>query len=780
MNEFTAPPGVVLAADTRYHVMAEYSESDNTPFWAEARAGLDSAAEGWQTSSPKYGSMNGGATWSGIGPRGLTIGVRGTENPSGLPLPALSIADASVDEGDTGSTTLDFTVTLERTATETVSVDWATSDGTAEAGTDYTAATGSLTFNTGDKQKTLSVTVAGDNVDEPNETFTVTLSGASGADIDDATATGTITDDDATPTVTLTLTPDTLSEASGESSTVTASLDRLSSAETTVTVTVTPVSPAVAGDYTLSTNRELAIAAGGTDSTGVVTITPVNDQVDQPNKRVTVSATATNTQGITAPQAVTLTITDDENVAPTGAPIIDDTMPEVGDTLTADASGIVDSDGLTGATFRYLWFRVTTDGAETQVGTEQSYTVVGADVGRRLKVAVKYDDDGGKTETVESALTGTVTQASMLPQLTLHLDPARVTEAGGTSTVTARLDRGAGRDLTLRVSAIAVLPATASDFTLSSDRVLLIPAGQTESTGLVTITAVDNARDGPDKAVTVRVSRFRPGGAIDPAPVTLTIEDDDDPPLGLSVRDASVDEGDSGAAPMTFTVTLNPAATGTVTVDWATADGTATAGMDYTAGNGSLTFNAGDTSKEVSVLVTGDAVDELVETFTVRLSNAVGATIGDAKATGTIRNDDVNPTVTLHLSPDSITEAGGVSTVTASLDRPSGNFTTILLSVTPVSPAVAGDYLFPNTLLTILAGETGSQGTVTITAVDNAVDAPDKMVTVSSSVVTNVSGANDPEPVTLTLEDDDAPLPVVAVAPVTSPGGGGCGTRSSG
>ena len=686
-------------------------------------------------------------------PDAVTLRIR---NDDGVP--ALSIADASVDEGDSGSTTLDFTVTLDRAATATVTVNWATSDGTATAGTDYTAATGSLTFDAGDSSKTVSVTVTDDDVDEPNETFTVTLAVHSGATIEDGTATGTITDDDATPTVTLTLTPDSISETGG-ASTVTASLDHPSSQATTVTVTLAPVPPAVAGDYTLSTNRELTIAAGETGSTGVVTITPVNDQVDQPNKRVTVSATATNTLGITAPQDVTLTIRDDENVAPTGAPIINDTTPEAGDTLTADTSGIVDSDGLTGATFRYLWFRVR--GGETQVGTGESYTVLDADVGRRLKVVVKYDDDGGTTETVESALTETVTRPSVLPKLTLHLDPASITEAGGTSTVTASLDRGVGREIVLMVEANAVSPATASDFTLSSNRTLRFPPGRTESTRRVTITAVDDAEDAPDKTVTV--SAIHSGsstGASEPEPVTLTIEDDDDPPTGLSIRDAIVDEGDSGDATMTFTVTLSPAATGTVTVDWETAGGTATAGADYTAGNGSLTFDDGDASKEVSVLVTGDNVDEPDETFKVRLSSAVGATIGDAEATGTIRDDDDAPTVTLHLAPASISENGGVSTVTASLDHPSSLGTTVFLSVTPVAPAVAGDYtLSTNLILIIQPGETESTGLVTITAVDNAVDAPSKAVTVSSNLVVNILDANDPEPVTLTIKDDENVAP---------------------
>ncbi len=679
-------------------------------------------------------------------PQSVTLTITDDELP-----PGLSVADASVDEGHSGSTTMTFTVRLNPMASGQVTVDWATSDGTATAGTDYTAGNGSLTFNAGDSSKTVSVSVTGDDVDEPDEeTFTVTLASASGATIGDAEATGTIRDDDDTPTVTLVLTPVSIDE-NGGTSTVTARLNHPSSEATTVTVSVEPESPAVADDYTLSANRELTIPAGSTTSTGTVTISAVNNDVDAadrkvtvsavaenaqgvtdpdavtltitnddaavvelhlssasisedggestvtaslshpsseettvtvtvepvppavevdytlsgsrltiaagsttstgevtitavdndveaPHKTVTVSATATNARGVTDPEAVTLTITDDENVAPTGAPTIDDTTPVVGETLTVDTSGIDDPDGLTNPSFTYQWVRVASGGGETVVGTGKSYTVAAGDVGATLKVVVSFTDDGGTVETVE-----------------------------------------------FEARSAVVLPV-------------------------------------------------------------------------LTIADASVDEGDSGDNKLRFTVRLAPAATGEVTVDWATTDGTATAGQDYTEGGGSLRFNAGDSSKTVSVTVADDDVDEPDETFTVTLSNPSGATLGDDTATGTITNDDDDPTVTLVLTPDTIAENGGTSTVTAHLDHPSSEETTVTVSVAPVSPAEEGDYtLSANRELTIAAGATTSTGTVTVTGVDNDVEAPDKTVTVSGTA-TNNQGVKNPEAVvTLTLRDDDLP-----------------------
>ncbi|NUT47113.1 MAG: hyalin [Saccharothrix sp.] len=109
---------------------------------------------------------------------------------------------------------------------------------------------------------------------------------------------------------------------------------------------------------------------------------------------------------------------------------------------------------------------------------------------------------------------------------------------------------------------------------------------------------------------------------------------------GLSVDDVTVHEGDAGAAPATFTVSLDRPSPSTVTVGFTTADGTAAAPADYAATAGTVTFAPGETTKPVPVPVVGDVVDELAEAFTVTLSAADGAAITDAVGVGTILDDD--------------------------------------------------------------------------------------------------------------------------------------------
>ena len=140
-------------------------------------------------------------------------------------------------------------------------------------------------------------------------------------------------------------------------------------------------------------------------------------------------------------------------------------------------------------------------------------------------------------------------------------------------------------------------------------------------------------------------------------------------PVAVSVADARAEEGTDET--IDFAVTLSRAASGTVEVSYATADGTATAGEDYTARKGELSFAPGETAKTVSVPVLDDAIDEGEETFTLRLSGASGAVIDDGEATGTIENSD--PLQKMWLSRFGRTVAGQVvDAVTGRLSGPTG------------------------------------------------------------------------------------------------------------
>jgi Calx-beta domain len=121
-------------------------------------------------------------------------------------------------------------------------------------------------------------------------------------------------------------------------------------------------------------------------------------------------------------------------------------------------------------------------------------------------------------------------------------------------------------------------------------------------------------------------------------PYTLAVTDAGTPKL--SIHAASTAEGNTGTTPLRFLVTLNHVATSPVTVDYQTADGTATVGSDYRVASGTLTIPAGSRRGKITIRVIGDTHLEPNETLTVTLSMPVGATIAVPAATGTILNDD--------------------------------------------------------------------------------------------------------------------------------------------
>jgi hypothetical protein len=132
----------------------------------------------------------------------------------------------------------------------------------------------------------------------------------------------------------------------------------------------------------------------------------------------------------------------------------------------------------------------------------------------------------------------------------------------------------------------------------------------------------------------------------------------------LSINDVTVTEGNTGTTNATFTVTRSGDTSLLSTVNYATADDTATQPGDYASSSGTLTFNAGETTKTVTVSVNGDTLDEADETFLVNLSTPVGATISDGQGVGTITDDDE--------TPQANDDGSAASPITLSEDDPGG------------------------------------------------------------------------------------------------------------
>jgi subtilisin-like proprotein convertase family protein len=175
-------------------------------------------------------------------------------------------------------------------------------------------------------------------------------------------------------------------------------------------------------------------------------------------------------------------------------------------------------------------------------------------------------------------------------------------------------------------------------------------------------------------------------------------------PPRLSVGDIAIAEGDSGSTSATFMVSLSSAVGDTVTVDFATVAGTASAGGDYEDASGTVTFAPGELSKLISVTVHGDTLDEPDESFFVNLSNATNAALAEAQAEATIRNDEAR------LSINDVTLVEGATgttnaAFTVSLSTASNQTTSVNYATANGTATAGSDYSSASGVLDFAPGE---------------------------------------------------------------------------
>ncbi len=234
------------------------------------------------------------------------------------------------------------------------------------------------------------------------------------------------------------------------------------------------------------------------------------------------------------------------------------------------------------------------------------------------------------------------------PTVTLTLTPADINESGtgNVSTVTVAMNVQLTQDVTVDVSATAVSPAVAGDFTLSGNTTLTITKGQTISAGAVTITAVDNSVDAVNKTVTVSGTGTPAGLTVTPA--TLTITDDDAPAvipvITIAAGTSPVTEGTAA----TFTVTADPVPTANLDVSLIIdQSGDYVAAGDLGIGK-TVTILANAASATYEVDTIADSVDELNGSVTASLAARPLYSVGNpSMATVNVNDDDAGPTLTI-------------------------------------------------------------------------------------------------------------------------------------
>ena len=501
----------------------------------------------WNAAVPSGGSVSFGfLAGPGPAPAGYALDGQaiGTTPAPPAELPAASVADISVTEGNSGESLANFIVTLAKASSIPVTLNFTTRDGTARAGSDYVAASGTVTFAPGETSKVIKVAVLGDTVVEASESFSLILSGASGATLSKASATATITNDDTAPVVLPAAAIADVSVAEGDSG------QKLASFTVTLSKAATgPVSLAYATQDGSAKSGSDYVAASGTivfaagETTRTIAVAIPGDTTIEADENFTLALTAAT--GATIARGVATATIRNDDVAPvppaTGAMVGYAVASDWGSGFTANVAVTASTTKLDGWTVEF---------------------------------------DAGFTIT--------------------NLWNAELVSHAGTHYVI----RNAGWN-----GSVAASATTSFGFQAAT------PGGHD-------------------------VTHLTLNGATPGLPALPT----------LSIADATVTEGNGGSIDEVFALTLSQAATTAVTVRFDTVGGTATAGSDFTAASGTITFNPGETSKAVRIGVLGDAAHEATEAFTVRLSAAAGATIARDTATGTILDNDavVPPPATGH------------------------------------------------------------------------------------------------------------------------------------
>ena len=682
--------------------------------------------------------------------------------------PSLSVADARGTEGGP----IIFTVTLSGTvSTEPLSLTYSTEDSTVDPNpedltatssgngvdADFTAASAvALTIPAGRTSGTVIVQTTHDVVDEADETFILRLTVPTNSELQptrvDTVALGTILDDDLSPTLSVADATD------GEGNVL------------SFTVTLSSVS-----------EQDVVVSYATSDGTATSSANGLDADFTATSGMLTISASMTigtvrvpTTQDILGEEDETfnLVLSDPTNATLLDATalgtIIDNDLPSLS---VADVSGpeggpvtfTVTLAGKTGGLVTVAY--ATTPGTATSAdftATSGMLTFQPNEQSKMVPVQTTHDTVDEPNETFTLSLSGP-TNATLLDAtamgtiedndapLSLRVANTEGTE-GGLVNFTVTLSRPVSTE-TVTVSYMTV-PGTATssadgvgaDFTATSGT--LVFAANDMSKTVPVQTTQDNV-DESNEAFTLMLSNPSANVTLGTEMATGTIIDDDGAP-SLSVAATSGDEGGL----VNFTVRLSPVSGQVVTVSYETASGTATSsadgvGADFTATSGVLTFAVGETSKPVPVLTTQDNVYDPNETFSLMLSNPVGATLisTDAVAEGKITDDETPPS--LSVGPGRGVEGNNVD-FPVTLSPVSGQAVTVDYE-TAFGTATSADFTATSGTLIIAAGE--GSGTVSIPTTNDLLNEEDETFTLTLS--------NPSAPATLgtamatgTIEDD--------------------------
>ena len=596
----------------------------------------------------------------------------------------LTVAPSTLTVSEAGGTGT-YTVELDTRPTSTVTVAVASTDTRI-----VTVAPTTLRFTVADWNTPQTVTVTGENDDldnagdERSVTITHTPRGGGYGTGEAVAAKVTVADDDDAG---LTVTPGTLTVAeAGGTATYTVELDT----EPTGTVTVA-VASADTRIVTVSP-ATLRFTAANWNSAQAVAVTGVNDDVDNTDDERSAMVTHTPSGGgYGAGEAASLEVSvTDDDAAPAGIVLSVDPV-EVNESAIAGSRVAVTA--TVAGTTRYADAKMVMvtvgagDDSATQgedYGEVADFTVTigaGASSGTEAFTLTSMDDSVDEADEIitvagtlqEVTVTSTaVTLVDDDPAPTLSITGSSVDEGatGATPSLTFTVTKtgATSREVTVAYAVTAGTATSGIDYEALNAGTLTFAPAETAKTIDVTVRGDD--ADEYDETIEVTLSSPLNATLAAADTATGTIIDDDAEPT-LSIRGVSVTEGAAGAtATLVFTVTKTGLTNRALRVAYAITGGSATSGSDYEALEaGTITLSATEASKAINITVLGDDADEYDETIEVTLSSPLNATLDVATATGTIIDDDAEPTLSVNGPSVSEGAAGTTATLTFTVTK---------------------------------------------------------------------------------------------------------------
>ncbi|HEX2060134.1 MAG TPA: IPTL-CTERM sorting domain-containing protein [Thermoanaerobaculia bacterium] len=540
------------------------------------------------------------------------------------------------------------TITVNRTGGSdgAVSVNYSTSNGTATAGADYTTTGGTLHWADGDATpKTFDVPILDDAIFEGAETFNVTLDTVVGATLGTSAAVVTIADNESAPTIAI----NDPSVTEGNAGNTPAGFVVTLSHPTTQTVTVdygTADNGATAGVDYVQTNGTITFNPLVTAQALFVQV--IGDTLDEASEQFNVLLTNATNATISDATGVG-TINDDD--APPAISISDVTQIETDAGTTAFAFNVT----LSTASTLPITVDYATAGIEATSGTDflpasGTLTFDPGVTSQPVVVQVIGDtlDESNETFSVslanptnatidDGAGIGTITDDDGTPTLSISDVTQAEGNAGTTNFVfTVSLAPASGQTVTVDYATSGLEATSGVDFQPASGTLTFNPGVTTQQ---ITVQVAGDTLDEANERFNVILANPNANATIADNTGLGTINDDDT--SSIVINDVTLAEGNAGTTSFVFDVTITPASEQTITVDYATQNGTAIAGSDFTATSGTLTFTPGSITRQITVPVIGDTTLEPDETFAVVLSNAPLATLADNSGTGTILTDDL-------------------------------------------------------------------------------------------------------------------------------------------